>query len=161
MKISFFEAASQLEAICTTVDSADEITEAIEDIFSVSMTTLSESVDRRIAFLEYAESQIEHAKKRRDKWANRAKQFERALERIKTNTIQVMKNAPDLPYRGELGTLKIQKNSQPSVIVDETSLHSDYCNVSYAPNRTRIKEAILDGTEVAGARLEYGEHLKW
>lgn len=160
-KISFLDAANHLEQICDKVDSIDEIDKEIEGLFTEATSDLSESVDRRIYFIKYAESQIIAAKKMREEWDSRVKRFEAMIIKIKQSTIETMKAFPNLPYKGETGSFRIQKNSVPSIrIWDEGIIPEDYYIISRAVSRALIKGAIDAGFNVDGVSVEYGEHLR-
>lgn len=164
--ISFLEAAIELERLCDKVDSIDEITPVIEKIFSAATSDLSESVDRRISFIKYAESQIESGKTMRDQWDARIKRFERILNDIKHQTTEVMKSSPNLPYKGQLGSLKVQKNSVPSLVFENADhfmrqyFYSVYVDHVPKINNAEVKKYLQAGEILEGTKLEYGEHLR-
>ncbi len=162
-KISFAEAAMTLEHLCDQIDSADVIADNIQTIFKQSTDDLSAAVNRRISYLKYAESQLEGAKQMRDKWNERATKFVKVIERIKTDTMATMKANPHLPYSGSMGKFSIRRNSQPSLIIEDDSYlrcNADWLEVKEEINKTAVKKALLDGQEITGVRLEYGEHLR-
>lgn len=161
--ISFAEAATSLEALCAEIDTAPELTEAIKDLFVESVADLEKSVDRRISYIKYAESQIVAAKESAHQWVRRQRHFESMLEKIKQNTVEVIKANPGVPYKGNLGVLKVQKNPAPSVVLADDCLEripSQYIRVIQTVNRDAVKEDLKNGIEVAGAKLEWGEHLR-
>ncbi len=162
-KISFAEAATTLEHLCDQIDNADVIADNIQTIFKQSTDDLSAAVNRRISYLKYAESQLEGAKKMRDTWNARATKFVKVIERIKADTMATMKANPNLPYKGTLGVFSIRKNSQPSLIIDnETFVRccADFIQVKEEIDKVSLKVALLNGQEITGVRLEYGEHLR-
>lgn len=74
----------------------------------------------------------------------------------------------DLQQHGETrttaGKFKIarQKNSQPSVIlnIDAEALPTEYQRLTIEADKTALKEAINNGTEIDGVSLETGEHIR-
>jgi hypothetical protein len=54
------------------------------------------------------------------------------------------------------GTVSVTNKAPSVVIVDEALLPSDFIRIKSEPNKTAIKEAILAGTEVAGATMSNG-----
>ena len=74
----------------------------------------------------------------------------------------------DLHQHGETrttaGTFKIarQKNSQPSVIlnIDAEALPEAYQRLTIEADKTALKDALENGTEIDGVSLETGEHLR-
>ena len=74
----------------------------------------------------------------------------------------------DLQQHGETrtdaGNFKIarQKNSQPSVILNiaAEALPTDYQRRTIEADKTALKDALENGTEIKGVSLETGEHLR-
>ncbi len=161
--ISFSEAATNLEAMCLEIDTAEELTAAIQALFKESVQDLEKSVDRRISYIKYAESQIASAKESANQWVRRQRHFESMLEKIKQNTVEVIKANPGVPYNGSLGALKVQKNPAPSLIIEEGDLEkfpSQYLRTIQTLNRDAVKIDLMSGIEVDGAKLQWGEHLR-
>jgi hypothetical protein len=58
-------------------------------------------------------------------------------------------------------TISIQKNSQPSLIVEDVSkIPASYQVVKYDLNNAKIKEDLQKGQEVPGCKLVQGNHLR-
>ncbi len=162
-KISFSEAAITLERLCDEIDQSDLIADNVITIFKQSAEDLSSAVDRRLAYLKYAEAQIVTAKDMYDKWKDRADKFARVVERIKADTLATMKANPNLPYKGMLGAFRIQRNSQPSLIIEDEAVlleSSTWTIEKVELDKAQIKKALMGGIEIPSARLEYGEHLR-
>lgn len=163
MKISFAEAANSLENICNEIDNLADIDEAIQLVFKETVDELAHAVDRRISYLEYADSQIYIAKKMRDSWVERIRKFETITQRIKSSTIETMKLNPNLPYKGELGSFRVQKNTQPSLIIRKEEalwMNPDWHKLESVLDKAAIKRDLLNGSVTEGAYLEYGDHLR-
>ncbi len=162
--ISFYDAATNLERICEDIDYADDITQELKDVFAEANDNLTTAVDRRISYIKYCESQIDAALNMREEWNDRAKKFQKILERIKLETIDTIKANPNLPYRGEMGKLRVQRNSAPTLCIDEANFApSQNCyieKISKTLNKQMIIEELKAGNEISGAWLEYGEHLR-
>lgn len=159
--ISLHEAASNLERICDTIDSVDDISAELQSAFAEAGQDLASSVDRRISYIKYCESQIDAARNMREEWDDRAKKFETILDRIKQDAIAAIKANPNLPYKGMLGKLRVQKNSTPYLVLDPDFDIMPYV-VKLEPriDRSEIIKALKEGKEVPHAKLEYGEHLR-
>lgn len=158
--ISFFDAASELEGLCDRIDALDELDPQVSAIFINYRSNLCAAIDKRISFINYAQSQSLLAKERGNEWHKRHKKFERIIEKLKDDTINVINSSPNLPYVGTLGTLKVQNNSMPSVVLEENILNSEYFKIIKTPDRQRVKDDLLNGVKVKGASLEYGKHLR-
>lgn len=162
-KLSFSEAAADLEILCEQIDDGADINQLVTQLFNRAQDELKDAVDRRIKFIKYAESQVVIAKEMRDEWAARAKRFEKAMEYIKNNTKEVIKANPNIPYKGTIGGFKLYKNSQPSLkLIDEVFDELDYVKVVEETvfESDRLRQDLKDGKIVMGASLEYGEHLR-
>lgn len=119
------------------------------------------TVDRRIKFIKYVESQLEAAKGELERWKKRRDKMEALLEAIKKDTIDVMHANPSLSYKGELGTLKVQRNSQPSlVLTGGFEAPKDYIRLDPVLDRAKLKTALIQGAVIPGAELKHGEHLR-
>ena len=160
--ISFFDAATTLEKICDQIDNSMEVTDMLRETFLESVDNLEAAVDRRISFIKYAESQIAAAKRMRDQWQDRAERFEKIVDSVEESTKMFMKSYPNMPYKGKLGSLRLQKNSVPALIIDreELDVSDEYFVHHTTLNKSKIKEELMNGKDIEGARLEYGEHLR-
>lgn len=161
--ISFQEAATNLERICDKIDNAEEISAELQSAFAEAGQDLASSVDRRISYIKYCESQIDAARNMREEWNDRANKFETILARIKQDAIAAIKANPNLPYKGKMGSLRVQKNSVPRLIIDDSQFScDDYTQVETTTwlDKAAIIDDIKAGRPLLGARLEYGEHLR-
>lgn len=162
-RLSFADAAAELEILCEHIESLDELDTAIHAAFSRSQDSLKDSIDRRIKFLKYAESQVAIAKGMRDEWSKRAFRFETTIERIKADTLGVMKANPDLPYKGTIGGFKRYKNSVPSLEMDENWAEDPSYFVTKtisSLDKERLRADLKTGKEIPGVSLRYGEHVR-
>lgn len=161
LKISFEEAAGALEQLCDRIETSEELTVQLRELFAQSKLQLQDAVDGRIKHLMYIESQVEMAELMIKSWQNRLKRLKGIEDFLETNTVQFMQAYPDLPYKGMLGTLKLQNNSAPKLITEGIDLEtSEYMLWEKKLDTTRLKKDLLEGKEVEGARLERGQHLR-
>lgn len=161
--ISFQEAAANLERICDTIDSAEEISEHLEAAFAGASSEFAYVVDKRISYMKYCESQISSAIDMIDQWTERAQRFQRILDRIKKDTINTVKANPSIPYRGKLGSIRVQRNSVPALVLDEAKFNGEkYVEVKtvIGINKTAVIQDLKKGEQIPGAKLEYGEHVR-
>lgn len=159
--ISFYEASQRLEYMCDAVDSTEITDELIKD-FAECKEDFSSAVDQRISYIKYCESQIDLATKMQNEWHDRASKFKNIIARIKQNTIDTINANPNLPYKGKLGSVRIQKNSVPALRYDEDDfLHNErYRKISYSVDTQMLTRDLKQGIPVPGASLEWGEHLR-
>lgn len=162
--ISMTDAAISLESLCDVIEVTDDITPALINLFEEKKLSLTESVDRRIRFMEYLKSQINHSNEMARMWDHRKGKLEKTLEKIKEMTLAQVKGST-VPMIGNLGKLKAVKNSVPTLIIDETDtdlvLFYTKEKVVKSLDRAAIKEDLLKGINVKSARLEFGEHLRY
>ncbi len=161
--ISFAEAAQSLERLCEEIDNLPQLDDAIQAEFKDTKEELSKQVDRRISYIKYAESQIDISKNMRDEWIARVRKFELMLQRLKANSLDVIKSNPGLPYKGSYGYLRAQKNSHPTLILDDEDFlleTTGYQKEKIELDKHAIKIDLENGIEIPGARLIYGEHLR-
>lgn len=165
LKITFEDAAVQLERLCEQVNSLTEITPFIQELFSESKEDLASAVDRRIRFIRYAESQIPYSEKMAKDWKRRAKSFETIVDSVERNTIEFMKAYPDLPYVGALGSLRVQKNPPKLVFDNEDEFrekNTEFLLVKHTVDidKDRIRKLLNEGKSIEGVRFEQGDQLR-
>lgn len=159
--ISLSHAATRLEYLCEEIDFSEVLTDHLKQDFDEFKDDLGKAVDRRISYIKYCESQIDLAMKNKEEWYERALSFRVILERIKKNAIETIRANPNLPYKGQWGALRVQKNSKSTLIVeDEEKIDDSFFETEMILNKGWVREAIEEGKSIEGARLELGEHLR-
>lgn len=168
--ISMSDAARDLEVICEAVTEVDDITPLIAELFESRKLDLAQSVDQRIRWLEYLDSQITHCDKIAKMWADRKSSVQKVLDRIKLKTMEEIKSFSDekgstVPMVGSLGGFKIVKNSKPTLIVDENDedIKGFYTveKVETVIDKAALRQDLMNGIKMKAARLHHGEHLRW
>lgn len=161
-RISFSQAASDLEHICDTIDNLeDDIGPIIEKLFSERIESFSESVDRRIKYIAYLDSQILLCHENEKDWYLRRQRLQKTLNQIKSRTIETIKANPNLKYKGKLGSFVLRKSA--SVIIDDISLlPQEFVQIKSEtiPLKNDIKQSLKSGKPVSGAKLEERENLQ-
>src|SRR3990167_1395036 len=102
-KISFADAALEVERICDEIEDLEEIDERVSSLFSEAIENLSETVDRRVRFLDYLDSQIKQATENVDIFHHRKKILEKTKDQVKQRTVETIKANPKLKFKGTLG----------------------------------------------------------
>src|SRR5688500_18041871 len=110
VKIPMSWAAAALADLCDQIDNGVEPTKAVSLLFQERKLDLAEAVDRRIAFVNAVDAQIEAARKAKDAWAAQVRSLEALLAAMKAGTKEIIEAHPDLPYKGSIGRLAVQKN---------------------------------------------------
>lgn len=167
-------AALDFAAVLNQIESLEgDIDQAILSTFGELKVELADAVDRRIYFLQFLESQIEHVEKMEKAWKNRRQVLENLNERIKESTKQtILSSEGSLKLKGTTGELAVQK-SPPSVryqfepsrrsfeiitddIVSKYKIPAKYLqHVELLQlNKALVKEELLAGTELEFATIE-------
>lgn len=160
MKISLQEAAVNLERLCDEIECVDDITDQLQVLFGDAKLDLKDSVDRRIALINYANSQVEAAKEMCNGWANRRKKFETIIEHVKASTLNTMKAFPNLSYTGNLGSFQIRKSPPSLVVHDRDKIDNEFFIVELRIDHQKLKSALKDGREIQGVSLEQSDHVR-
>ncbi len=178
-KISLYDAAKELEGICAQVDDleGDEIGELVGELLNRARASSVESVDRRIDYIRFAESQAQMAREMRNTWEKRLRTFERVAESIKANTLSIIKTNPGIPFEGSVEKFRVCKNAQPKLIHpltiqryqteiilpdSFTPFLDEYIETKtiHVLNKEALKKDLKAGKEILGAALELGEHIR-
>lgn len=158
--ISNAQSAAWLEELVDSTHlTEEELAASIRAQFGTDFGA-AQNTDDRLQSLQQAAANLEWAQGAARHWAKRASRFAAVLNMLQFEAIEMIQAAPDEQWRGKLGELKVVRN-QPSVVIEnDFKLPDEYCRISYEPNRTLIKQTILGGTEVPGARLERKASLR-
>lgn len=179
-KVPFAYAAGELAAICDMLDAGQELDAILVEKFKSARLDLADSVDRRVTFLGFCEAAIDHAKKARDSWTQQARRLEGVFSRVKELTVEVITANPDLPYKGDIGNLRVQK-SPPSIdihvptkeisaryVVDDELITKNEIPANFVKELTfkqlnieEIRKHLGDDKEVPFAKKTQGSHLRW
>lgn len=143
-------------------------------------------VDRIVGFMRHAGMMAATAREESNRLAERARIWERRVERVRTLVQDVMEQAGKKRLEGEHNTLKIQGNGglAPLVITDEAQVPEEYCKYvgwvtgdvwrhfkawlmvharpdQFRMDRTVDNDAVRRNLPVPGAHLaERGKHLR-
>jgi hypothetical protein len=161
MKISFVDAASELEELCQKIDNAEEIGPLLQQLFEQRHESFIDSVDRKIRYRAYLESQMQKANHLASVWDSRSHSLAMILSDLNNIIVNTIKANPNLKFQGRLGGFRLQK-SPKKLILDEEKLASQFFSEQKItkPNKELIMEYLNCGSEVEGARFEQGEHLR-
>lgn len=179
-KVPLALAAQNLATLMEVIDNNGDLEAAIIRLFSDARLDVASAVDRRICFFDIGERNAEALRDISRKYAQAAKQLEDALEAVKRKTLEIMKGLPEMPYKGDLGRLSVQKNSSASCNIlietkkvsfanalDLDDIEDLKINPGYYEERTyyvlileKIKAALEAGHDIPWAELKRGEHLR-
>lgn len=164
MNCSMQDAAVDLERLCDEIENGVDLDAAIVELFAEKGQILADTVDKRIRYIEYLNGQIAHAQQVSQTWHKRKMRLSGILDTVRSNAIALVKTSK-VPLAGTLGKLRVVKNPTPALIYDENdeNIKKLYTatRISLEFNKAILKQDLMDGLEVKGARLQYGEHLRY
>ena len=179
-----FEAASQEQEEAGTI--SDETKQRCLDLFA----ELGKKVDRIARYVRATEFRARIAKEEAARLAARQKSAENRVAQVKSMLGYYMLSRGLRRLEGELNTIRLQKNGQPTLQIDRSVLAEEYyirtltltepdweqvlnavtCPVlrltlqasvvNQEPDKERIRQRLQTGQEVAGAALVKGEHVR-
>lgn len=178
-KVPLALAVQNLATLMEAIDDGN-LDEAVIRLFTDQRLDLSSAVDRRICFFDICEKHVESLKDIARQYQKTAKALENALESVQKQTTEIMKGNPDVPYKGDLGRLQVQKNASPSCtilfettkesssnVVDAADINKYGIDEKFYEARThyvlvldKIKKALEAGENIPWAELKRGEHLR-
>ena len=115
-------------------------------------------------FLSRLVKQIEDSKilsegtaARIDELRQRKDRFERRQESLRSLAFKIMQAAELKKAELALATLSIRNGTQKVVITNEDALPAECLRMKWEPDKTKIKELLVNGSEVQGAELSNAE----
>lgn len=84
------------------------------------------------------------------------------IDRLKNAVLGAMTATGQKSFKFDTGFVRVQKNSQPSVVLDIDPRHlpPEFQKITIEADTTAIKAFIKNGGEIKGVRLVDGEHLR-
>jgi len=135
----------------------EELSLRIEDYVS----KLATKVDSIAGVLRSLENVQENAKAEIDRLRAREKSAERALNRLESYVLEVLRKRPDQKLKGKWTTFGI-RTSEALVITNESLVPAEYKRVTTNVDipKLPIRQALKMGIEVPGTAILVHEHLK-
>lgn len=179
-KVPLREAVAILSALCHRIEDGASPDEAIQAEFAETRLDLAQAIDRRKAVLASIGGMAETAKQMAKGYQEQAKRLEGLAESLKKRTLEIMLEAPDLPYRDSagrkvsivngIGSLKLSLNlgqKTVSSIIDAVEMHEHKIPLEfvkpvsfYALDTAAVRSALIDGRELPWARIEPSVFLR-
>jgi len=96
--------------------------------------------------------QIQRLKKKKDGLVSRQEWMKQYLkDAMKAEGKTKVGNGP---------SISLQNNSQPSLVVDESMIPHRYMQWVSSPNKPALREDLIAGASIPGAKLEKGQHIR-
>lgn len=180
-----FDAASQEQ------EQTGEIGEETRQRCLALFDELGKKVDRIAAYVRATEFKARAAKEEATRLSARQKSAENRVLQVKSMLAYYLQARGLKRLEGQLNTVRLQKNSQPSLRLDPFTLPRDYQQatimiaqpdwervlafvpiaelrqklenavVTVEPNKELIRQELQTGKQIAGAELFKGEHIRF
>lgn len=180
-----FEAASQEQ------ERTGEIGEETRQRCLALFAELGKKVDRIAAYVRATEFKARAAKEEAARLSTRQKSAENRVLQVKSMLAYYLQTRGLKRLEGQLNTVRLQKNSQPSLRLDPLALPRDYQQatitiaqtdwdrvlalipitelrqklesavVAMEPDKELIRQDLQAGKQVSGAELFKGEHVRF
>jgi 7,8-dihydro-6-hydroxymethylpterin-pyrophosphokinase len=180
-----FEAASQEQ------EQAGEVSEETKQNCLALFAELGKKVDRIAGYVRATEFKARAAKEEAARLSARQKSAENRVLQVKSMLAYYLQTRGLKRLEGQLNTVRLQKNSQPSLRLDPLTLPREYQDakisipqpewervldlipvaelrqrlksavVAVEPNKELIRQDLQAGKQIAGAELFKGEHIRF
>ena len=190
---SLFEIDAELEEAFDQLQEEREITGTISNESrerSVQLfAELGKKIDRVAAYLRTQQRKASIAAEEAQRLQQRRRSAEQRVDDVKQMLTYFMRCRGLKRLEGELNTIRLQTNSQPSLEIDDWMLPQEFClhtgsipqrllkemlehlpaglkgeflqaMINTQPNTQLVREALLRGETVNGAKLERKSHIR-
>jgi len=190
---SLFEIDAELEAAFEAYqeecEAAGDASEETKNRCIGLFAEMGKKVDRIAAYVRIQEAMANMAGAEAQRLATRKRAADQRVRSVKQMLMYFMGSRGLKHLKGELNTIGIQQNGQPSLVLDVLALPDAYYKntavlpapvweeamrqlpddlkkqfeaglQSHEPDEQLVREALLRGEEVAGARLVKGHHVR-
>ena len=136
---------------------AEMVQAALEEVEG----NFEDKAENIIKLIKSVEGDIKAYKEEEIRLSTRRRTLENKVINLKVYLESSLKAIGKKEIKGKLFTLKIQKNA-PSVVIDDlNTIPKEYLKESLIlVDKTKLKEDLKNGLEIAGARLEASESLR-
>lgn len=151
--------AADLFKLQQLVESSEELTpEMIADTLEGLEGALGDKLDATYVFVRNLEGQAKTCDEEAKRLADRKRSFENRAKSIKQYVLSCLLAADMNTLKTPYNTFTARKSVASVVIDNEDLLPSELVTVQtiVAPDKKAIKEAIENGVDVKGARIEIG-----
>lgn len=172
-------AALDFAALLQQIEELEDIDQAVLSTFGEMKLELADAVDRRIYFLQFLESQVEHVDKMVKAWQSRKKVLQNLTERMEESTKHTILSANGkLKLSGTTGELSVQRSPPKLDLLFEPMRKSfdvlthDVASKYEIPskyiqhteflqlNKDALREDLQAGIELSWAKIVRGNHIR-
>lgn len=163
MMTSLYNLVGERLALQNKLESLDLDAETIADTLDGDSTAIQTKIESYCFVIRNMEAMPDAIKAEEKRLAERRKAIEKRVDSIKHWLFTNMQMAGISKIESPVFTVALQNNPASVVIDDESLIPTDYMRVPDAPppspDKTLIKQAINDGFEMPGARLQTSQRL--
>lgn len=144
------------------IESGGEITDEIDQALTLMDVLKPNEVDEKDFILNKLTKEIELWKEQADRYLRVAQGLTKAKELMKRRIITAMEEGNLLEAEGKNVRFKLVKCPPALVIEDEKALPANFMEtvVTVKPNAKEIKQALVGGAVVPGAKLTQGNTVR-
>ena len=190
---SLFEIDAELEEAFDQLQEEREVSGSISDESRERCTQLfaelGKKIDRIAAYLRTQQRKASIAAEEAQRLQQRRRSAEQRVSDVKEMLTYFMQSRGLKRLEGDLNTIRLQKNSQDSLHVDDWELPQEFClhtgsiphrllaemlehlpvglkgellqaMINTQPNTQAVRDALIRGEAVRGAKLERGCHIR-
>lgn len=154
--------AALLDLACDTSDDDGRISPEFVELLAAIEGSIDEKLQAYWRMMKNLDAQHAAFENEAKRLAAKAKALDQHYEYLRANVKDTLDKKGVLKWEQGVAKFRIQKNSTPSVVIDdEPAIPADYY-VQPPPQLDKrfIVEAIKSGKTVPGAHLEVGSHVR-
>jgi len=158
-----YELSMNFNEVIGMIDDEDVSIEALEDTLQSIEGEIEDKVEGCAKFVKNLEGDVDAIDAEIARLSKRKKTVNNKIEGIKNYVMEQMVYVSKDKITTPVFTISRAKNPAKLVIEDAKLLPGNYLKIipeTTVPDNAAIKEALKAGTEVAGAKLEYGFNLR-
>jgi len=153
----------QLEELANKeLEENGEISSALEEQISKSLTDLPEKVDEACLFLEQLDFEVARIEQAIKKAKVYMAQKERIAEMIKKQALIIMQETGQRQLKGtDFRKFSLRKSTKTEVPPTNENLPLEYLKMQWVIDKEKIKEALKQGKTIDGCSLVESENVNY
>jgi len=156
--VKLYEISNQFKALDEINLESDDDVQAFADLYAGLQVSLTEKIENCCMVLRNAQAEADAITEERARLDDRRKALENKIDRLREYMLHEMEGIGVDSVKGALFSVRIQNNPQ-SVQVDG-DVPEEYQRVKVEADKTKIRQALLDGIEIAGCKLVQTKSLR-
>lgn len=141
-------------------ETGGELTETLETFLDEMQANLLAKADSYHSMMDHLETTASRYRFRAKAYTTAAGAAENIVKRMKERMVVAIQLMGKEEVSGDSIRFKLQNSPASLVIDDANAIPKEYTVVTVSPDTTKIKSALKDGFQVAGAHLEQSKHVR-